>query len=207
MRIILKRTLGVVAFSMGLILSGWFIYNQIWPTDEFKSGFRSIFQLVLPIAFLLVGWNWIRYKGRGIEEVITPDIHCAELDRSRELAQTTLADFISEVEKGIDGAFIKFPLKTPSDMTEHIWGYVHFHRDGRFNVSLANDPVDKKQESEGRHDVPAQEVEDWQIVSPTGTIRGAYSLIAMFQCWEGQGKRLSPRMKEQKATLESIKRL
>ncbi len=61
-RIILKRTLGVVTFSMGVILCGWFIYNQIWPTEEFKSGFRSIFQLALPIAFLLVGWNWIRYK-------------------------------------------------------------------------------------------------------------------------------------------------
>ena len=201
-RILLKRLLGVVAFLIGLTLSGWFIYNQIWPTEEFKSSFRSIFQLATPIVFLVVGWKWMRYKGKGIEDVVPPDLKCPELDASKERAKATLSEFITEVEKGIDGAFIKFPLKTPQGMTEHIWAYVPFHRAGCFNVSLANEPIDKQQESDGRLNVAAEDVEDWQIMSPDGSIRGAYSLIALFEYWERQGKPLSPMMKTQKAQLK-----
>jgi len=201
-RILTKRAFGVIAFLVGLALSGWFIYNQIWPTEEFKSGFRSIIQLVIPIACLFVGWKWMRYKGKGIEEVIPPDLKCPELDASIERAKATLPEFILEVEKGIDGAYVKFPLKTPQNFTEHIWAYVHFHRDGRFNVSLVNVPFDEKQESDGRRDVAVEDVEDWQIMSSDGSIRGAYSLVALFEYWERLGKPLSPLMKEQKSQLK-----
>ena len=202
-RILTKRLFGIIAFLIGLTLGGWFIYNQIWPTEEFESSFYSIFQLAIPIMCLVIGWSWMRYKGKGIEEVIPPDLKCPELDASKERAKATLPEFITEVEKGIDGAYIKFPLKTPQNLTEHIWAYVHFHRDNRFNVSLANEPFDEHQVSEGRRDVPVDEVEDWQIVSSDGAIRGAYSLIAVFQYWERQGRTLSPLMKEQKAQLQS----
>jgi len=195
--------LGVIAFLTGFILSVWFIYNQIWPTEAFKTGFRSIFQLFIPIACLIFCWRWTHYKGKGIEEVIPPDLKCPELDAAKECAKATLPEFITEVDQGIDGAFIKFPLKTPQGLTEHIWGYVHFYRDGRFNVSLANEPFDEQQEHEGRRDVPADQVEDWQIVLSNGTIRGAYSLVALFQYWERQGRALSPLMKAQKVQLQS----
>lgn len=204
MRILIKRSFGVLAFLIGLALSGWFIYNQFWPTEEFKSGFRSVFQLAVPIACLVVGWNWMRYKGKGIEEVIPPDLKCPELEASVEKAKATMPQFITEVEKGIDGAFIKFPLHTPLGLIEHIWAYVHFHKDDRFNVSLANEPIDDQQKSEGRRDVSVEDVEDWQIMSPDGAIRGAYSLIALFEYWERHGKPLSPQMKRQKSQLQSI---
>lgn len=203
--IFLKRVFGVLAILIGLVIIGWFLYNQIWPTEEFESSFRSIFQLVIPIACIFVGWRWLRYKGKGIEEVIPPDLKCPELDTSVKLAQASLPEFIEEVEKGIDGAYIKFPLQTPQGLIEHIWAYVHFHRDGRFNVTLANDPIDEEQDSEGRRDVPAEEVEDWQIMSPDGSIRGGYSIAALFAYWERLGNVLSPRMKEQKSMLELAK--
>jgi uncharacterized protein YegJ (DUF2314 family) len=200
-RILIKRALGALTFIIGLTLVAWFVYNQFWPTEEFKSGFRSVFQLLLPIGFLVLGWRWMRYEGKGIEEVIPPDLRCAELDASVEEARASLPEFIREVEKGIDGAFVKFPLHTPQGRIEHIWAYVHFYKDGRFNVSLANEPVDRQQESEGRRDVVAADVEDWQLMARDGTIRGAYSLVALFKYWERQGKPLSPLMKKQKAAL------
>ncbi len=202
-RIYFKRFFGIIAFLFGLILSGWFVYNQIWPTEEFKSGFRSIFQLAVPIACLAVGWKWMRYKGKGIEEVIRGDLKCPELEASIVKAKDTMPEFIREVEKGIDGAFVKFPLKTPQGLTEHIWAYVHFYKDDRFNVSLANTLVDEQEQSKGRRDVPLEEVEDWQIMLPNGSIRGAYSLAALFEYWTRQGNRLTPHMKQQKAQLQS----
>jgi Uncharacterized protein conserved in bacteria (DUF2314) len=204
-RIYIKRFLGVIALLFGVSIIAWFGYNQFWPTEEFKSSYRNIFQLIIPFACLAVGWRWLRYKGKGIEEVIPPDLKCPELEASIGRAKDTLPEFITEVEKGIDGAFIKFPLNTPQGLIEHIWAYVHFHRDGRFNVSLANEPIDKEEQSEGRRDVLAEHVEDWQIMSPDGSIRGAYSQVALFEYWKRQGNRLTPLMKEQKAQLLSAR--
>lgn len=204
MRILLKRAFGVLTFTIGVILCGWFIYNQIWPTEEFKSGFRSVFQLGFPIACLVMGWKWMCYKGKGIEEVVPPDFKCPELDIALEKAKSSLPLFIEEVEKGIDGAYIKFPLKTPRGFTGHIWAYVHFYKENRFNVSLVNTPSDEDQLSEGRRDVPLDDVEDWQIMSPDGSIQGAFSLIALFEYWEGAGNRLTPLMKIQKSLLRAV---
>lgn len=203
MRILIKRFFGLVAFLLGVALSGWFIYNQFWPTEEFKSGFRSVFQLGVPIACLLVGWKWMHYKGKGIEEVIPPDLKCPELEAATARAKATLPEFIVEVEKGIDGAYVKFPLITTQGLTEHIWAYVHFHKEGRFNVSLANTPIDEKEPSEGRRDVQSMDVEDWQIMSADGSIRGAFTVVALFEDWTRQGNSLTPLMKEQKAQLKS----
>lgn len=201
--LLLRRAFGALAFLIGLALIAWFLYNQFWPTEAFRSAYRGIWQLGVPVACLWVGWSWMRHQGKGIEQVTPPDLKCPELDRAAETARATLPAFIAEVEKGIDGAFIKFPLHTPGGLLEHIWAYVHFHREGQFNVTLANDPIDRQQSADGRRNVPATEVEDWQIMHPDGTIRGAYSVIALFQHYEQSGRKLSPRMRQQKAQLLS----
>lgn len=199
--IYLKRLLGALALIIGAGIAGWFIYNQIWPTDEFTRSFRTLFQLTIPIACLVVGWKWVRYQGKGIDEITPPDLKCPELEESVKRASATMGTFLSEVDKGIDGAYIKFPLITPQGLTEHIWAYVHFFRDDHFNVSLANTPIDEQQASEGRRDVPLTEVEDWQIMQPDGKIKGAHSLIALFRYHENHGVTLSPLMKKQKSQL------
>lgn len=201
LKMVIKRLFGGLILLTGIILCGWFIYNQIWPTEEFKSGFRSIFQLIFPLACLFVGWKWVRYEGKGIEEVTPPDLKCQELDESVVIAKNTISIFVQEVDKGIDGAYIKFPLKTPQGLIEHIWSYVHFFREDQFNVSLVNKPYDDQQQSEGRHNVPLSDVEDWQIIQPDNKIKGAFSLIALFKHHENRGLKLTPRMKKQKAQL------
>lgn len=198
--ILLRRVLGVIALTMGTAIWGWFIFNLIHPTREFQRNFYGLFQLAVPTAFLIFGWRWLRYQGPGIEET-RPDYTCPELTESVGQAQRSLPYFIEQVEKNVDGAFIKFPMKTPSGLTEHIWAYVHSHRDGKFNVSLANTPVSASERDKGRRDVPASEVQDWQIMQKDGRIKGAYSMIALFRNRENQGMKLSPKMQKQKAQL------
>jgi len=201
LNIVAKKVLGAIALLIGLVLAGWFIYNQFWPTPEFNRSFRSVFQLIFPIICIFFGWRWLWYDGIGIEEITPPDLKCAELEQSVAAAHETMPYFLEQVDKNIDGAFIKFPLKTPQELTEHIWAYVHSFRDGRFNVSLANAPFDDQQPTDGRRDVPIADVEDWQIMYPDGQIKGAYSVIALFRYHENRGKKLSPKMKKQKAQL------
>ena len=48
---------------------------------------------------------------------------------------------------------------------------------------------------------PESEVEDWQIMLPDGSLKGAYSLIGAFQYLENKGKSLTKTMRKQKALL------
>jgi uncharacterized protein YegJ (DUF2314 family) len=199
--ILVKRVLGAVSLAVGVALCVWVVYNQFFPTDAFKGNFHSAFQLIFPIVCLILGWKWVRYEGKAIADITPPDLDCPELTASVEAARKSLPTFLTEVDKGIDGAYVKFPITTPRGLTEHIWGYVHFYRDGQFNVSIANDPYDDEEDDQGRRNIPRENVEDWQIMQPDGNIKGAYSLIALFRYHESRGVKLSPLMKKQKAQL------
>lgn len=199
-RIALNRMLGSLALFMGITIIGWVVYNQFHPTEEFRRNNRSIVQLLGPIAMIYVGWKWLTDQGPGIEET-PPDFDCDELRASVGRARANMHWFLDQVERNVDGAFIKFPIETPNGLLEHIWAYVHSFREGSFNVSLANDPFDEDQESSGRRDVRLEDVEDWQIMYPDGRIKGAYSLIALFENYESSGKKLTPKMRKQKAQL------
>jgi len=201
MNIIIKRLFGVLALLSGMSIGAWIIYNQFFPTAEFQRHSGNFMGYLLPIACIVVGWKWLRDQGKGIEQVTPPDLKCAELDEAKEKARATMPFALDQAEKNVDGLYVKFPLQTREGLTEHIWGYVHFLKDQRFNVTLANDPVAGEESEPGRRDVPADEVEDWQIMHRDGTIKGAYSLIALFKNYENRGHKLTPRMKKQKALL------
>ncbi|MDA7916501.1 hypothetical protein N9B94_04630 [Verrucomicrobia bacterium] len=92
-------------------------------------------------------------------------------------------------------------METQQGLREHRWGYVHFFKDGEFNVSLVDDPTDDPVEIEGRQKVAIGGVEDWQIRQTDGNIRGAYRMMTLFEHREREGRQLSPLMKLEKAEL------
>jgi MFS family permease len=197
---VVGKTLGALALVIGVTIIGWFIYNLFAPTPEFRSSYRTVFQLAVPIGLVWFGWRSLTSAGPGLEQV-SADLARAELMEAAAKARETLPWFIEQVERNVDGAFVKFPLTSPYEGTEHVWGYVHCFRDGAFNVSLATRPYDRAHEPSGRRDVQIDQVEDWQIVYPDGTIKGAYSLIALFQHFESTGRKLGRKMRLQKAQL------
>jgi len=60
--LITNRVFGGISFLFGLIIIMWVIYNLFWLTEEFKSSFKTVFQLAVPIALVSVGWNWLTSK-------------------------------------------------------------------------------------------------------------------------------------------------
>lgn len=197
---IIKKTLGCIALAFGLIIIGWVVFNLFHPTKEFRASRKTPVQLLVPVAMIWIGWRWLRDEGLGIEQTAA-NFDCEEIRRSVVRARESLPRFHEQVKQNVDGAYIKFQLKTPNGLTEHIWAYVHSYHDDQFNVSLTNEPMDKDQETSGRRDVAISEVEDWQIMLPDGRIQGAYSLIALFQHYESKGNRLSRKMRKQRAQL------
>ena len=197
-----KRALGVVALLMGVGLLGWFGYNLLWPTQAFQRSYHSILQLSLPILMVRYGWLWLRQRQDepGIES-LPIDFDSPELRASVEHARRNLPTFLRAVARHQDGAYIKFPLVTDAGVTEHIWAYVHHYADGVFNVSLANTPFTQKGPVDSRRDVPEAEVEDWQIMTSEGRIKGAYSLHAAFDQAERKGIPFSRTMRQQRGQL------
>jgi uncharacterized membrane protein YqjE len=63
--IIIKRMLGIASLLIGVALCTWFVYNQLAPTDAYKTKIHSVFKLILPIACLLVVWKLVRNKGKS----------------------------------------------------------------------------------------------------------------------------------------------
>lgn len=196
----INRVAGLITLLLALTIIGWVAYNRFFPTKEFSDRNPSLVKLLSPIVMAYVGWKWLTGQGPGIEDT-PPNFDCEELRASVGKAKASVHWFLDQVERNVDGAFIKFPIETPNGLLEHIWAYVHSFRNGTFNVSLANDPFDKDQESSGRRDVRLEDVEDWQIMYPDGRIKGAYSLIALFENYEASGKQLTPKMRKQKAQL------
>jgi len=198
MAVLLKRLLGVVALLIGITILGWCIYNLVAPTAEFRRSFYSVFQLIVPIAMIWYGWRWLCDDGPGIE-TLQIDPNAPELIDAKVQARRSMAVFLAAVRQHEDGAYLKFPLLTDAGVTEHIWAYVHHYADGVFNVSLANTPYTQKGDVENRRDVPEADVEDWQIMTRDGRIRGGYSLRALFDHVEAKGIHLNRTMRKQRA--------
>jgi uncharacterized protein YegJ (DUF2314 family) len=195
--------LGLGVFILGISLLGFIAYLVIF--SEEKNKLSDILMALIPFLFLFVGWDWMKYKGKGIEEVTAPNFECPELDESAEIAQNNIQEFITILSEGSHDTYIKFPFKTPNELTEHIWAYAHFYKDGKFNVSIVNDPYDQDADAEGRRNIDEKDMEDWQYIDKEGIIYGAYSLIALFTHRERTGQFISPLMKEQKAELAYAK--
>jgi uncharacterized protein YegJ (DUF2314 family) len=203
LRMIVKRTFGVLAVGMGITIILWVAYNLIWPTSYFRGALKMPMQLTVPFVMMWVGWRWLIDGGPGIEKQRV-DFHSPELIGSVAEAKRTLPSFIAEVKKNVDGAYVKFSLLTDKGVAEHIWAYVHNYKDGVFNVSLANTPHAQKAEIKSRLDVSEAQVEDWQIMLPDGRIRGAYSSMAAFRYLERKNIRLNRTMRKQRMQLMDI---
>ena len=192
---IVKRFLGAISLSIGLIIAGWIIYNLFHPTEHFRKG--------SPIAVILMIWlgvKWLFGSEPGLDDEHI-DFDSPELQAARQQAKETLPHFIRQVSHGVDQAYIKFPFQTDQGVTEHIWGYVHHFSNGEFTVSLANTPYTQEGEYNTWQYVPESDIEDWQIVLPNGKIKGGYSTIGAFRYLENRGRRLSRKMQKQKSEL------
>lgn len=151
---------------------------------------------ILPAQYILGGgWEWL--TGPAIEDARI-ELSSKEAEASITKARATLPWFLDQVERNADEAWVKSALEISSGEVEREWAYVESCGDGCLHVSPSDDPIHTGEEY---YAVPVEQVEDWQIVRPDGRIKGAYSLIALFEHFESQGKRLSPKMRKQKAML------
>jgi hypothetical protein len=56
----IKNLLGLASLLFGATLLGWIVYNLFSPTPEFRSSYKTAFQLALPLVMVAYGWRWLR---------------------------------------------------------------------------------------------------------------------------------------------------
>lgn len=198
---ILKRLMGIVAIFVGVVLLGWYLYNQLYPTAEFREGYKGLYQLVFPILSVWYGFRWLLNLGPGIDHRQDVDYKNPIFIAALAQARRTLPDLIERLKPHADNFYIKFPIVTDAEVTEHIWGYVHHYEDGVFNVSLANVPHTQKAPIDQRRNVPEDQVEDWQIFHADGKVEGSWLTVALFQSIEAKGEAFTGKMRKQRALL------
>lgn len=199
-RYYIRRISGFLALLLSVVLVcagswGIYIYSRL---GKDVGGFFVMFTLGSVILYGAV--RWIRDLGYGLED-LPPDLQLPGFNASANIARENLSKFIELVEDDVDGAYIKFPMEIEDSYTEHIWGYVHSLKEGEFIVSLANLPFQQESYSSGRLKVKTSEIEDWMVIDEHGDIKGAYSLIAIFEDFKTTGRWLSPKMKRQQKRL------
>lgn len=204
--------IAVTSLALGLALAGWFTYGFLYGTgwlergsdNPLRFGMHLVLAWSVAAVFAAYGFHYIFRPGAGIEEQEI-DFDSPEFSAAKKQARDTLGFFTQKASEHVDGAFIKFPLVTADNLTEHIWGYVHHYGNGKFNVSVANDTFATREHGM-RMDVSEDDVEDWQIMLPDGTIKGAFSVIGVFRYLERKGRRLNRTMRKQKQALLDFNR-
>lgn len=113
-------------------------------------------------------------------------------------AQAELPRFLAGLAAGSKEAFVKYPMATHGETTEHVWGVAHW-QDGRdVIVSLMSEPVRTSEaEANARVRVPLDQIEDWIMTDRKGLAEGGYSHLAMVKIYRRLYRR-APRRGELK---------
>jgi uncharacterized protein YegJ (DUF2314 family) len=74
----------------------------------------------------------------------------------------------------------KVPFRTDGDVVEHLWGQVEALTEKSVRVTLRNRPVTQKGPPPRVLEVPLDQIDDWEVHLPDGTIRGGFTTRVMF---------------------------
>ncbi len=77
--------------------------------------------------------------------------------------------------------YVKIPFTTSSGAIEHVWAGLIALDDTTISCQILSRPLQHKGEIPSPYSCLASALEDWQVQMPDDTIRGGYTMRAMFQ--------------------------
>jgi len=95
-------------------------------------------------------------------------------------ARKSLPAFLRLLPDHMGRAYVKFAFATDAGTTEHLWARVEAREGDRLRVQVETPPRDHGGAFEAERTLAPADLEDWQIEMEDGTIRGGYTLHAMF---------------------------
>jgi uncharacterized protein YegJ (DUF2314 family) len=170
----------------------------MYPTEEFEESGGTLGKITVGFVIASVGFGWMRYRGKGIRD-IESDFDESDLKNVASQAQSSLDTLIDFVHTHEGGAVVKYASELEDGGVEYLMADVIRIDSGTVVIGEEGDTGE-----EFRLELQPSEVLDWKFVDSEGLIHGSFTLRALFAAYEKTGKRLTPKMEQEKAELYGI---
>jgi uncharacterized protein YegJ (DUF2314 family) len=152
---------------------------------------------LIPGAFM-VHWIWERFMFQpfaylGAMPVSNDDPVMAE---ARAKAKETFGNFRELYPEHRSDSVVRFALKTDDGNIEKVWGDLLELEESKAKIYLRTPPVGKVNLPERTMEIAVSDIEDWQIAMRDGSIRGAYTIMALCKIFEREEGYMHPKFKE-----------
>jgi hypothetical protein len=88
--------------------------------------------------------------------------------------------------------WVKYEIKTTEGTTEHVWGELQFLGEDSFRATLETPPVTGKLVEDMAESMPLSALDDWLVLMPDGTVRGAFTLQVELEIAKREGLKVRP---------------
>jgi uncharacterized protein YegJ (DUF2314 family) len=118
--------------------------------------------------------------------------------RARQQVKETWPQFLKLYPEHKEDSCVRFEFTSDTDQVEHLWGDALEISSDHVTVFVRTPPATQKEPLESqRMTIPIEKVTDWQIEFRDGTLRGGFSIRAMFKIFERSEGYLPREFKEQ----------
>ena len=166
-----------VVWQIAIIAAGIFVVHFIW---------QAIFSL-RPLV--------------GIAPVSDDD---PVMIKAVEHARATVDGFLSMFPDHRKDSMVKFRFTTDAGLAEHLWADLLEVKAGRAIIYVRTPPVSHKGTMERKREIGLDEIRDWQIDFPDGTIRGGYTTRAAFKIMERDNRSIPTNLRKQLSRFREI---
>ncbi len=111
-------------------------------------------------------------------------------------ARTSTDRFRAHYARWPYDAFVKIQFVSSTNQVEHLAAHVEQFDGNRLSVLLVTPPVTHEGRLERRCEIGLDEIEDWQVTEPNGTIHGGFTQRAMFEIARRDGVELPKSLRE-----------
>ena len=136
-------------------------------------GFLSSYAIPIGLALGLL-WAWAR--SRRVHVVMPVDPSHPRWSEAVARARASVDEMRRLFADGVSEVLVKYPLRTKSGTTEHVWGKLLELEPEGMKVSLETQTIAPlSPEVAPPFSVAVADLEDWQVMQPDGKVRGGFT--------------------------------
>lgn len=151
----------------------------------------TLMLVLLGIAILV--WVGIKYATPGGSPIVPDDpLWVSAVERAR----ATIPEMLEHQRQGRE-VWVKFPVPTRSGRNEHVWGRITARQGDSLQCTIETPPASPASTAAvGVTEVPAAEIEDWQVELEDRSIRGGFTTKAQAEIARRDGQTVPPHVQD-----------
>ncbi len=148
----------------------------------------NLVDIILTVIAGLIALSLIR-KVLIRRHAMPIDPNSAEWVEAKRKAQASISTAKSLFEENQSTVLVKFPVVNSRGDREHVWGELLEMTNESFTATMENSLVEGLPENDPPYTMSLDQLEDWAVFNPEGTIRGGFTIQAEISMARAEGKR------------------